>query len=370
MSSSKISSGNLRRPDENSSDECERTEGRHVAVTAFCPCLPSPPVDVTEETAVNELNGRTTDVCDSTSAGVFPRPELEGTAVDAVHSPSRNEATAGEEASSDPTIDRMINGQNQPAIKASAAVTEAPPSDGDGHNGQLDSTIDLKINGGDHVAIKAPQPFCGCRCLGTLLMSSTSDAANRARGAVSSDLIVDREINGEDRRKEKAGDVGAVSADVDLSALVLDLTVDLAINGQEGAEIKAPHSADTVTSVLAPPSNGDGHNSQIDPTVDLEINGGDHVAVKAPQPFAVADASTVMLLTSSTSDAADVVGTVQARPVRASSKVARAEPAQVAPFEVALAQAMPAQARQTESEKTQVEPTQPIEAAPVQDAPA
>ncbi|CAA6673965.1 unnamed protein product [Spirodela intermedia] len=62
----------------------------------------------------------------------------------------------------------------------------------------------------------------------------------------------------------------------------------------------------SVTVPKAPPSNGDGHNSQIDPTVDLEINGGDHVAVKAPQPFAVADASTVMLLTSSTSDAADV----------------------------------------------------------------
>lgn len=60
----------------------------------------------------------------------------------------------------------------------------------------------------------------------------------------------------------------------------------------------------------APPSDGDGCNGQIDPTIDLEINGGDHVAVKAPQLFAVANAmssmSTVTLLMSSMSDAADV----------------------------------------------------------------
>ncbi|CAA6673968.1 unnamed protein product [Spirodela intermedia] len=85
----------------------------------------------------------------------------------------------------------------------------------------------------------------------------------------------------------------------------------------------------SVTMLGAPPSDGDGHNGQIDPTVDLEINGGDHVAVKALQPFAVANALVVMLLTSSRSDAIDVgiarnpapsrapnlVGTVQARPV-------------------------------------------------------
>ncbi|CAA6675701.1 unnamed protein product [Spirodela intermedia] len=239
MSSSQISLGDLRRPDENSPDECERTKGQHVAVMASYPHLLSLPVDVTEETAVNELNGRTTDVRDSTSAGVFPRPESEGTAVDAVHSPSENEATAGEEAPSDPTIDHMINGQNQSAIKASTAVTEAPPSDDHGHNGQLD------------------------------------------------------------------------------------------------------------------------------PTVNLEINRGDHVAIKVPQPFAIANASAGTLLTSSTSDTTDdgspswaeprSTGTVQARPVRASGKVARAEPAQVAPSEAALAQVMPAQ---------------PIEAAPAQDAPA
>ncbi|CAA6662426.1 unnamed protein product [Spirodela intermedia] len=263
MSSSQISSSDLRRQDENSPNECERTEGRHVAVTASCPRLLSPPVYVTEETAVNELNGRTTDVRDSTSAGVFPRPESEGTAVDAVHSPSGNEATAGEEAPSDPTIDRMINGQNQPAIKASTTVTEAPPSDGHDHNGQLD------------------------------------------------------------------------------------------------------------------------------PTVDLEINGGDHVAIKAPQPFSIADASAETLLTSSTSDTADdgiarnpapsraeprSVGTVQARPVRASGKVARAEPAQVAPSEAALAQAMPAQPSEAapaqdvpaQAQVAQAEPEQPAQAAPVQ----
>ncbi|CAA7395905.1 unnamed protein product [Spirodela intermedia] len=179
MSSSQISSGDLRRLDENSPDECERTEGRHMAVTASCPRLLSPPVDVTKETAVNELNGQTTDVRDSTSTGIFPRPESEGTTVDTVHTPSGNEATAGEEAPSDPTIDRMINGQNQPAIKASTAVTKAPPSDGHGHNGQLDPTVDLEINGGDHVAIKAPQPFAiADASAGTLLTSSTSDTAD------------------------------------------------------------------------------------------------------------------------------------------------------------------------------------------------
>ncbi|CAA6674467.1 unnamed protein product [Spirodela intermedia] len=140
----------------------------------FCPCLPSPLVDVTEETAVNELNGRTTDVCDSTSAGVFPRPESEGAVVDVVHSPSRSEATAGEEAPSDPTIDHMINGQNQPSIKASAAATEAPPSDGDGHNGQLDPIVDLEINGGDHVAIKAPQPFAVADASAVMLLTSST----------------------------------------------------------------------------------------------------------------------------------------------------------------------------------------------------
>ncbi|CAA6674975.1 unnamed protein product [Spirodela intermedia] len=73
----------------------------------------------------------------------------------------------------------MINGQNQPAIKASTAVTEAPPSDGHGHNGQLDPTVDLEINGGDHVAIKAPQPFAiADASAGTLLTSSTSDTAD------------------------------------------------------------------------------------------------------------------------------------------------------------------------------------------------
>ncbi|CAA6674789.1 unnamed protein product [Spirodela intermedia] len=182
MSSSQISSGDLRRPDEKSPDECERTGGRHVAVTASCLRLLSPPVDVTEETAVTEeLNGRTTDVRDSPSAGVFPRPESEGTAVDAVHSLFGNEATAGEEAPSDPTIDRMINGQNQPAIKASTAVTEAPPSDGHGHNAEPDPTVDLEINGGDHVAIKAPQLFAiADASAGTLVTSSTSDTVDVA----------------------------------------------------------------------------------------------------------------------------------------------------------------------------------------------
>ncbi|CAA6674381.1 unnamed protein product [Spirodela intermedia] len=152
MSSSQISSGDLRRPDEKSPDECERTGGRHVAVTASCPRLLSPPVDVTEETAVTEeLNGRTTDVRDSPSAGVFPRPESEGTAVDAVDSLFGNEATAGEEAPSDPTIDRMINGQNQPAIKAGS------------------------------VAIKAPQLFAIADVsAGTLVTSSTSDTVDVA----------------------------------------------------------------------------------------------------------------------------------------------------------------------------------------------
>ncbi|CAA6657871.1 unnamed protein product [Spirodela intermedia] len=171
MSSSQISSGDLRRPDEKSPDECERTGGRHVAVTASCLRLLSPPVDVTEETAVTEeLNGRTTDVRDSPSAGVFPRPESEGTAVDAVHSLFGNEATAGEEAPSDPTIDRMIN-----------AVTEAPPSDGHGHNAEPDPTVDLEINGGDHVAIKAPQLFAiADASAGTLVTSSTSDTVDVA----------------------------------------------------------------------------------------------------------------------------------------------------------------------------------------------
>ncbi|CAA7397122.1 unnamed protein product [Spirodela intermedia] len=73
----------------------------------------------------------------------------------------------------------MINGQNQPAIKASAAVTETPPSDGDGRNGQLDPTVDLEINRGDHVAIKAPKPFAIADASAvTLLTSSTSDAAD------------------------------------------------------------------------------------------------------------------------------------------------------------------------------------------------
>ncbi|CAA7401131.1 unnamed protein product [Spirodela intermedia] len=103
-------------------------------------------VDVTEETAVNELNGRTTDVCDSTSAGVFPRPESEGAVVDV----------------------------NQPSIKASAAATEAPPSDGDGHNGQLDPIVDLEINGGDHVAIKAPQPFAVADASAVMLLTSST----------------------------------------------------------------------------------------------------------------------------------------------------------------------------------------------------
>ncbi|CAA7397141.1 unnamed protein product [Spirodela intermedia] len=236
MSSSKISSGDLRRPDENSPDECERTEGRHVVVTAYmAEPIPSDdhhnpleePRDGQMSWAINELNG------------------------DAVYSTSGNEATAGEEAPSDPTIDHMINDQNQPAIKGLAdAITFT-----------------------------------------------------------------------------------------------------------------------SVTMPEAPPSDSDGHNGQIDPTIDLEINGGDHVAVKAPQPFAVADASIVTLMTSSTLDTADIgitrnpapsrakpssAGTVQAWPVRASDKVARAEPAQVAPSEAALAQAMLAQARQTESEQTLV----------------
>ncbi|CAA6660784.1 unnamed protein product [Spirodela intermedia] len=217
---------------------------------SLCPCLPSPPVDVIEKIvepipsdghhnppeeprdgqmswAINELNGRTTDVRDSTSAC----------------------ATAGEEAPSDPTIDCMINGQNQSAIKASI----------------------------DAIAFTS------------------------------------------------------------------------------------------ITMPKAPPSDGD------------------HVAVKVLQPFVVVDASAVTLLTSSTSDAADVgiarnlapsrvesnsTGTVQAWPVRASTKVARAELAQVALSEAALAQAMPPQAKQTESEQTLVEPAQPIDTAPFQDAPA
>ncbi|CAA6655171.1 unnamed protein product [Spirodela intermedia] len=73
----------------------------------------------------------------------------------------------------------MINGRNQPAIKASTAVTEALPSDGHGHNGQLDPTVDLEINRGDHVAIKVPQLFAiADASAGTLLTSSTSNTAD------------------------------------------------------------------------------------------------------------------------------------------------------------------------------------------------
>ncbi|CAA6660789.1 unnamed protein product [Spirodela intermedia] len=163
MSSSKISSGDLRRPDENSPDECERTEGRHVVVTAYmAEPIPSDdhhnpleePRDGQMSWAINELNG------------------------DAVYSTSGNEATAGEEAPSDPTIDHMINDQNQPAIKG---LADAPPSDSDGHNGQIDPTIDLEINGGDHVAVKAPQPFAVADAsIVTLMTSSTLDTATLA----------------------------------------------------------------------------------------------------------------------------------------------------------------------------------------------
>ncbi|CAA6672061.1 unnamed protein product [Spirodela intermedia] len=75
----------------------------------------------------------------------------------------------------------MINGQNQLAIKASADITEALPSDGDRRNGQLDPTVDLEINGGDHVAIKEPQPFAVADALAvTLLTSSMNPAPSRS----------------------------------------------------------------------------------------------------------------------------------------------------------------------------------------------
>ncbi|CAA7395572.1 unnamed protein product [Spirodela intermedia] len=140
------------------------------------------------------------------------------------------------------------------------------------------------------------------------------------------------------------------------------------INGQNQPAIKA---STAVTE--APPSDGHGHKGQLDPPVDLEINGGDHVTVKAPQPFAIADASAGTLLTPSTSDTADdgiarnpapsraeprSAGTVQARPVRDSGKMARAEPAQVQPIEAAPAQDAPAQAQ-----VAQAEPEQPAQAA-------
>lgn len=74
--------------------------------------------------------------------------------------------------------------------------------------------------------------------------------------------------------------------------------------------------------------------AKIDPPIDLAMNGRDHGAVKVPQSFVVASASAMMLLTSSTSNVADVsstwsstqshaepisAGTVQAQPMRTSS---------------------------------------------------
>ncbi|CAA7405714.1 unnamed protein product [Spirodela intermedia] len=253
MSSSQISSGDLRRPDEKSPDECERTGGRHVAVTASCPRLLSPPVDVTEETAVTEeLNGRTTDVRDSPSAGVFPRPESEGTAVDAVHSPSGNEATAGEEAPSDPTIDRMINGQNQPAIKASTAKLREEACFGPG-NGPKIRTVD-RLNG---------------------RMTDSQDFPSAGDPPVP--------------------EIASMPAGAAIS------TVDLQITGLDSLEEKVPQAADAVSSVTvsvlaSARADTEGTNGSLNPSVEIEINGTDSM----PQLFAGVVLSCATPMTSST----------------------------------------------------------------------
>lgn len=113
-----------------------------MVVTAFYPRIPSPSVDVTEGMsraipsiehhnlsvepqdspiiwAIDGLNGRTTDVHDSPSAGASLRPEPKEIVAVGIHSTSEYDVTMGEATPYDPTIDPMINGQDQQAIKAS-----------------------------------------------------------------------------------------------------------------------------------------------------------------------------------------------------------------------------------------------------------